>query len=73
MYVTSATDREHIFRPDAMSNSRLPLPLALAVCLYLFFVGTASIKIVPIFSGLFDGLHVEIPWRSLRFICQHSN
>ena len=30
--------------------------------MYLFFVGSAFIKIVLIFARLFDGLQVEIPW-----------
>jgi type II secretory pathway component PulF len=62
MHVKGATNQTDTFAANAKSNSRLPLPLAVVFCVYLFFVGTSFIKVVPIFSNLFAGLQVEIPW-----------
>ena len=62
MYVQSTTDQPNVPLTNAGFSSRLPLPLALVFCVYLFFVGTAFIKIVPIFARLFDALQAEIPW-----------
>ena len=62
MYVQGTTDQPRVPLTNAGFSSRLPLPLALVFCVYLFFVGTTFIKIVPLFARLFDGLQVEIPW-----------
>ena len=62
MYVEGQMDRSNVRAISARSNSRLPFPLALVFCLYLFLLGTAFIKVVPLFSNLFAGLQIEIPW-----------
>lgn len=45
----------------ANPNARLPWPPAVIFCVYFFFIGTGFMKVVPLFSTLFDGLQVKIP------------
>jgi type II secretory pathway component PulF len=62
MYLENASDRPKMVAAAADPNARLPWPLGVIFCVYLFFIGTGLIRVVPLFSRYFDDLRVEIPW-----------
>jgi type II secretory pathway component PulF len=62
MYLENASDHPKMLPMAAHPNARLPWPLGVIFCVYLFFMGTGFIKVVPLFRRYFDDLRVEIPW-----------
>jgi hypothetical protein len=53
MYVENASDPPKMLAAAANANARLPWPPAVLFCVYLFFIGTGFIKVVPLFITLF--------------------